>query len=390
MQDVRYRISSVVILNAVKDLAVEYAPRFFATLRMTRSYILHLPEEDSMNDEITYRDAGVDIDAGIEAVRRMKESVRGTYTDACLTEVGAFGGMFKLDGEAASPVLVSSIDGVGTKVKIAARMGKHGTIGKDLVNHCVNDILVQGAKPLFFLDYFATAKLDPIVASDVVRGAAEACKEVGCVLIGGETAEMPGVYIQGEYDLAGCIVGVVDRDKIIDGSKVMAGDVAVGLASSGLHTNGYSLARKVLLDHAGLQLDQYVPEIGKVLGDELLEPHRCYYKSVWPVLQEFEVHAMAHITGGGFYDNLPRVMPEDCQITLERRSWPAPPIFKFIQETGGIADFEMHRTFNMGIGLVMIVAKHRAIDLVNRLEELGERAWIIGDVRKGAREVAVL
>lgn len=343
-----------------------------------------------MNDEITYRDAGVDIDAGIETVRRMKESVKATYNESCLTEVGTFGGMFRLDGPEESPVLVSSIDGVGTKVKIAAQMDRHNTIGKDLVNHCINDILVQGARPLFFLDYFATAKLSPIIASDVVRGAAEACKENGCVLIGGETAEMPGVYVSGEYDLAGCIVGVVDRAKIIDGSKVMAGDVAVGLASSGLHTNGYSLARKVLLDHAGLQLDQYIPEIGKVLGDELLEPHRCYFKPTWQIMQEFEVHAMAHITGGGFYDNLPRVLPQDCQITLERRSWPAPPIFKFIQETGGIGDFEMHRAFNMGIGLVMIVAKHRAMDLVNRLEELGERAWIIGDVRSGAREVAVL
>lgn len=342
-----------------------------------------------MSDEITYRDAGVDIDAGNEAVLRMKQSIKETYTDSVLTDVGSFGGMFGLSGYE-NPVLVSSIDGVGTKVMIAAATGRHDTIGRDLVNHCVNDILVQGAKPLFFLDYFATSHLEPMVASEVVRGAAEACKEVGCVLIGGETAEMPGVYVPGEYDLAGCIVGAVDREKIIDGTKVVAGDMVVGIASSGLHTNGYSLARKVLLDHAGLKLDQHIPEIGKVLGDELLETHRCYWRPVSTILEEQEIHAMAHITGGGFYENLPRALPLDCQITLERRSWVAPPIFGFIQEAGGIADLEMYRTFNMGIGLVMIVARHRAVEVVARLEELGERAWIIGEVRKGGTEVAVL
>lgn len=344
-----------------------------------------------MVEQVTYRDAGVDIDAGIEAVRRMKECVRATYTESVLTDVGSFGGMFSLGTGYEEPVLVSSIDGVGTKVMIAAAMGRHDTVGRDLVNHSVNDVLVQGAKPLFFLDYYATPKLDPLAASEVVRGAAEACKEVGCVLIGGETAEMPGVYVDGEFDLAGCIVGIVDRKNIIDGPKnVKAGDVAVGIASSGLHTNGYSLARKVLLDVAGFQLDQYVPEVGKVLGDELLEQHRCYANPVQVVMEEFEVHAMAHITGGGFYDNLPRVLPPDCQITLERRSWPAPPIFALIQEKGGISDFEMHRTFNMGIGLVLIAAKHRAVEIVTRLEELGERAWVIGEVRGGGREVSVL
>jgi len=344
----------------------------------------------AMTGEITYRNAGVDIDAGNEAVVRMKECVRSTYTDSVLTDLGSFGGMFRLDDGLVDPVLVSSIDGVGTKVMIAAAMGRHATVGRDLVNHCVNDILVQGAKPLFFLDYFATSRLDPVVAAEVVMGAAEACKEAGCVLIGGETAEMPGVYRDEEYDLAGCVVGIVSRADIVDGSEVRPGDAAIGLASSGLHTNGYSLARKVLLEVAGLQLDQYIPEIGKVLGDELLEPHRCYARPVLAVLNEFDIHAMAHITGGGFYDNLPRVLQEDCQITLERRSWVAPPIFRFIQETGGISDYEMQRTFNMGIGLVMIVARHHAVELVERLEELGERAWVIGEVRKGGREVAVL
>lgn len=344
-----------------------------------------------MTEETTYRAAGVNIDAGIEAVRQMKESVRATYTDSVLTDLGSFGGMFSLGTGYEEPVLVSSIDGVGTKVMIAASMGRYGTVGRDLVNHSVNDILVQGAKPLFFLDYYASPRLDPDAAAQVVGGAAEACKEAGCVLIGGETAEMPGVYCDGEFDLAGCIVGVVDRKNVIDGARnVRAGDVAVGLASSGLHTNGYSLVRKVLLDGDGLQLDQYVPEIGKILGDELLEPHRCYANPVQAILNEFDVHAMAHITGGGFYDNLPRVIPPDCQIMLERRSWVTPPIFNYVQEKGGISDFEMHRTFNMGIGFVLIVTKHRAVEIVARLEELGERAWVIGDVRSGAREVSVL
>ncbi len=343
-----------------------------------------------MTEEITYRDAGVNIDAGIEAVRRMKESVRETYTDSVLTDLGSFGGMFRLGGDMEDPVLVSSIDGVGTKVTIAAAMGRFHTVGGDLVNHSINDILVQGARPLFFLDYYATPKLDPFAASEVVRGAAEACKEAGCVLIGGETAEMPGVYCEGEFDLAGAIVGVVDRKDIVDGSKVRPGDLAIGLASSGLHTNGYSLARKVLLDHAGLKLDQYMPEIGKVLGDDLLEQHRCYANPVLALMKDYEIHAMAHITGGGFYDNIPRVLPAGCQIQIERRSWPASPIFSLIQENGGISDYEMHRTFNMGIGFILIVANHDAVEVVAKLEEMGERAYVIGEVRAGDREVSVL
>jgi phosphoribosylformylglycinamidine cyclo-ligase len=269
-------------------------------------------------------------------------------------------------------------------------MGRHEGVGRDLVNHCVNDILVQGAMPLFFLDYFAASRLDPAVVADVVKGMADACKEAGCVLIGGETAEMPGVYADGEYDLAGCIVGMVDRNKIIDGSKVQAGDSVVGLASTGLHTNGFSLARKVLFEKAGLKADQYVPEIGKVLGDALLEPHRCYVRPVSQILSEFEVHAMAHLTGGGFYDNIPRVLPEDCQVTLGRRHWVTPPIFSFIQEQGNIADCEMFRTFNMGVGMVLIVPKEQAAHITDRLNELGEIAWVIGEVYKGGREVNLL
>jgi len=345
----------------------------------------------AMTEEITYRDAGVDIDAMNETVGRIKDAVRSTYNANVLTDVGSFGGMFRLgDQGMRDPVLVSSIDSVGTKVKIATMMGRHESVGKDLVNHCVNDILVQGARPIFFLDYFATSKLEPRVAAEAVNGMSEACREAGCVLIGGEIAEMPGVYLDGEYDIAGCVVGIVDREKIIDGSKVMAGDVVVGLASSGLHTNGFSLARKVLLEMAGYSVQQYVPELGRVLGDALLEPHRCYVRPVLEVLSKYDVHAIAHITGGGFYDNIPRVLPPDCQVTLERRNWTAPPIFSLIQEKGNVEDVEMYRTFNMGIGLVLIVPREEAAQVACRLNELGEHAWLVGEVHKGPREVAVL
>lgn len=344
-----------------------------------------------MTDEITYRDAGVDIDAMNDAVHRMKEAVRSTYTENVLTDVGAFGGMFRLGEHGmADPVLVSSIDGVGTKVKIATMMGRHESIGRDIVNHCVNDILVQGAKPLFFLDYYATSKLETAIATEVVQGMSGACKEAGCVLIGGETAEMPGVYVEGEYDLAGCIVGIVDRERIINGSRVAAGDAVIGLASSGLHTNGYSLARKILFESAGYDPKQYVPEIGRVLGDALLEPHRCYAGPVFDVMEGHDIHAIAHITGGGFYDNIPRVLPSDCQVTLERRNWPAPPIFALIQEKGNVEDVEMYRTFNMGIGLVLIVPREQTPQIVEWLNELGEHAGIVGEVHKGPREVTIL
>jgi phosphoribosylformylglycinamidine cyclo-ligase len=339
----------------------------------------------------TYKAAGVDIDAGEEAVRRLKDYVKSTYTPDVLTDVGAFGGMIRLNApEMQEPVLVSSIDGAGTKVKIAAMMDKYDTVGGDLVNHSINDILVQGARPLFFLDYFATAKLEPRVVAELAKGMADACREAGCALIGGETAEMPGVYREGEFDLAGCIVGIVDRKKIIDGSKISPGDVLVGLASTGLHTNGYSLVRKLLFQDNDYKVDQFVPELGGVLGEVLLAPHKCYAKAVFAVLERYEVHAMAHLTGGGFYNNIPRVLPTDCQVSVERRSWGVPPIFQFIQDLGKIEANEMHRTFNMGIGFVLIVPKERAMEIVAVLHEQGEVAQIIGDVRKGPREVTIV
>lgn len=343
------------------------------------------------DNNATYKAAGVDIEAGEEAVYRMKQHVHSTFTPNVLTNIGSFGGMFRLDVQGMKePVLVSSIDGVGTKVKIASMMNKYDTVGMDIVNHCVNDILVQGAKPLVFLDYYATCELSPIVVEDVVKGMSEACREAGCALIGGETAEMPGVYAKGEFDIAGCIVGIVDKEKIIDGSKVQHGDVVVGIASSGLHTNGYSLARKVLFEDCGYTVDQYVPEIGAVLGDVLLAPHKCYLKPVSAIMDEFDVHAIAHLTGGGFYSNIPRVLPMDCQVTVERRSWGVPPIFNLLQEKGGMDDIEMHRTFNMGVGMVLIVPKSKGLDVAEKLKELGETAWIIGEVYKGSREVTVL
>jgi phosphoribosylformylglycinamidine cyclo-ligase len=348
-----------------------------------------------MSDErITYRDAGVDIDAANEAVLRMRDYVRSTFTSCVLTDVGSFGGMFSLAGLSSyqSPVLVSSIDGVGTKLKVAVLVGKHDTIGRDLVNHCVNDILVQGARPLFFLDYIATGKLVPSVVVDVVKGLAEGCREAGCALIGGETAEMPGLYAEGDYDLAGTIVGVVDRPKIIDGSRIEAGDTVVGLASSGLHTNGYSLARRVLLEAGEQSLSLYepIPALGRTLSEELLAPHRCYAPALLPLLDEFDIRGMAHITGGGFYDNIPRILPADCSVTIERRNWPIPPIFTLIQERGNVPEPEMYRTFNMGIGFVLIVAPEQAPLLAHRLNSVGESAYILGSVYRGVHEVDIV
>jgi phosphoribosylformylglycinamidine cyclo-ligase len=344
-----------------------------------------------MSDKATYKEAGVDIDAGMEAVLRMKDHIRSTFTSGVLTDVGTFGGMFQLDMEGVSkPVLVSSIDGVGTKLKVAFMMNKHDTVGHDIVNHCVNDILVQGARPLFFLDYFATGKLSPSGVVDVVKGLSEACRNACCALIGGETAEMPGIYLEGEYDIAGCIVGMVDRDKIVDGSRVMPGDVLVGLASNGLHTNGYSLVRHIFFDKAKWRVDQEVPELGSTLGEELLRPHRCYGPSVQQILSEFDVHAMAHLTGGGFYDNIPRALPQNCQAWVDRRNWEVPPIFRLIQQVGDVSEPEMYRTFNMGIGFVLVVPKEDAMAVVARLNDLGEESCIIGEVRQGSSEVQVL
>ncbi len=340
----------------------------------------------------TYRDAGVDIDAMNTAVLRMREQVRSTFTPGVLTDVGSFGGMYAASFAGLSePVLVSSIDGVGTKLKVAVLMNKHDTVGIDIVSHCANDILVQGASPLFFLDYFATGKLAPQVVIDVVKGVADGCREVGCALLGGETAELPGLYPDGEYDVAGCIVGVVDRPKIVDGSSILPGDAVVGIASTGLHTNGYSLARHVLFEAGGLTVqDTPVALSGATLGDVLLAPHHCYAKPVLALMQGLPIKGMAHITGGGFYDNIPRVLPADCSVTVDRRNWPIPPIFTLIQELGNVTDSEMFRTFNVGIGYVLILQRELALEAIERLKDLGETAYLIGEVYRGPHEVDVL
>ena len=336
-----------------------------------------------------YRQSGVDIDAGNETVRRIKSLARSTFTPGVMSEIGAFGGLFNLQAAGvAEPVLVSSADGVGTKLKLAFMTGRHNTIGADLVNHCVNDILVQGAVPLFFLDYLATGRLSPDVAEQVVAGVARACRENGCALIGGETAEMPGFYADGEYDIAGFIVGVVERSRLIDGRTIEPGDALIGLASSGLHTNGYSLARKVFFEACGLKADSYVDALGGTVGDVLLATHRSYLAPMRPLLEAGVVKGMAHITGGGITENLPRMLPEGCAARIDRRQWPVPPVFSFIAERGAIADAEMFRAFNMGIGLIVACAPESCDQVVARLRESGEAGAVrVGTVVGGDRVV---
>lgn len=344
---------------------------------------------DVTND--AYAQAGVNIAAADDAVGLMKAHIARTRLPGVLSDtVGNFGGMFALKdssaGKAADPVLVSSIDGVGTKLKIAFLTGRHDTVGKDLVSHCVNDILVQGARPLFFLDYLAAGKLEPAVAEAVVKGLSDGCVEAGCVLIGGETAEMPGMYTQGEYDLAGCIVGIVDRDKIINGSRVCQDDVLIGIASQGLHTNGYSLARKVLIGDSGWSVTTVLPEVGVSIGDALLWEHRCYLNPIAPLLDQGNiVKAMAHITGGGLTDNVPRCLPEGLGVEIEFDSWPTPPIFNAIQSAGQIARDQMLHAFNMGIGFVLIVSPDDENDVMRHLKESGETSYRIGQVIPGKR-----
>jgi phosphoribosylformylglycinamidine cyclo-ligase len=329
-----------------------------------------------------YRQSGVDIDAGNETVRRIKSLARSTFTPGVLSEIGSFGGLFRLDRERfREPVLVSSADGVGTKLKVAFMTGRHDTIGADLVNHCVNDVLVQGAEPLFFLDYLATGRLSPSIAEQVVAGAARACGENGCALIGGETAEMPGFYADGEYDLAGFIVGVVEQTAIVDGRTVAPGDALIALPSSGLHTNGYSLARRVLFDLAGYTPDTRLPALGATVGDALLATHRSYLPLVRPLLARRLVKGLAHITGGGITENLPRTLPEGCGAEIELGAWTAPPIFRVIEEQGAVGHDEMFRAFNMGVGLIAICAAADASEVLQLVARAGEpNAFRIGRV----------
>jgi phosphoribosylformylglycinamidine cyclo-ligase len=335
-----------------------------------------------------YADAGVDIDAKMGAVARAKDAIRSTFTKGVVGDVGGFGGLFRPDfAGMTDPLLVASTDGVGTKLKVAIAAGIHGTVGQDLVNHCVNDILVQGASPLFFLDYIATGKLRPELVGEILEGLAKACRENDCALLGGETAEMPGMYAEGDYDLAGTIVGVVDRPNLLDGSKVSEGDLLIGLPSSGLHTNGYSLARKIFFEEMGLTPQSVVPELGGTVADALLAVHRSYLKPVLPLAHRLLLSAMAHITGGGFTDNIPRVLPQDLDAVVRPEAWSWPPLFRLLRDAGHVPPAEMLRVFNCGIGMVLIVPPARALEVKNRLDASREDWKQIGRVQKGARIV---
>ncbi len=331
-----------------------------------------------------YKQAGVDVEAGYEAVARYKQHIRRTLTEGVLGDVGSFGGFFSLKAFAGmeEPVLVSGTDGVGTKLKIAFATDRHDTVGIDAVAMCVNDIVCQGAKPLFFLDYLATGKLDPERAAQIVAGVAEGCVQSGCALIGGETAEMPGFYPEGEYDLAGFAVGIVDRKKSITGATIAPGDKLVGLASSGVHSNGFSLTRKLMGDSTEA-LSQFVPAFGRTAGEELLVPTRIYVNTILQLTQEFALKGIAHITGGGFIENIPRILPAGCTAVIQGGSWPVPAVFPHLQALGGVAERAMYNTYNMGIGMVLAVPAGVAEAVAARATALGDKAWVIGEVDEG-------
>ena len=329
----------------------------------------------------TYREAGVDIDAGDEFVDRIKPLVRSTFRPEVLTDLGGFGGLFGLRSDQyKEPILVSGTDGVGTKLKIAFLMDRHDTVGIDLVAMCVNDIAVSGAEPLFFLDYFATGKLSVAKAQEVVKGIADGCRQAGCALIGGETAEMPSMYADGEYDLAGFAVGVVEKAKIVDGKTIKSGDAIIGLASTGLHSNGYSLARRVLFDRAKLTVASRLPELDGLLGEVLLTPTRIYAKQILSLIQECPIKGIAHITGGGITENLPRVFPDGVRAQISRKAWPVPPIFDVMGRVGNVNREEMYRVFNMGIGLILVVPPESADAVLAKAAALGDRGWRIGEM----------
>jgi len=335
-----------------------------------------------------YKDAGVDIDAAMKTKRSIKKMVRSTFRPEVLTDIGSFGGLFKPDFSGIeNPVLVSSADGVGTKLKIACMTGRHDTVGADLVNHCCNDILVMGARPLFYLDYLAYAHHDDAVVCAVISGITTACRENNCALVGGEMAELPDVYHPGEYDLAGVIIGVVGEHDILDASRVREGDILLGLASTGLHTNGYSLARKLVFQTAGLSPGDILPGTDETVADALLAVHKSYCKSILPVLENSALHAMAHITGGGFTGNINRSLPADLDAVIDLDSWTVPPLFRFLEKTGSLSEHELYRTFNMGIGMVLIIDEKEAGNITESLQASGENVFMIGHVASGSQEV---
>jgi len=329
----------------------------------------------------SYQKAGVDINLGNTLVDRIKPLIRQTFSSEVLTDIGGFSGLFRPDLSAFSePILVSSTDGVGTKLKIAQLLGRHNTVGIDLVAMCVNDIIVQGAQPLFFLDYLATGRLDLETTTAVIEGIVAGCRQAGCALLGGETAEMPGFYSPGEYDLAGFVVGIIDRKKIIDGSKIQPGDKIIGLASSGLHSNGYSLVRKIFFDDLRIGPQEIIPELGLALGEELLKPTRIYVQSILSLMKEFPINGLAHITGGGFTDNLPRILPASCRARIIQNSWEIPPIFSLIKRWGRVSEEEMKKVFNNGVGLILVVPESRSGEIISHLERSGEKCFSIGEI----------
>jgi phosphoribosylformylglycinamidine cyclo-ligase len=338
---------------------------------------------NNLNTTISYKDAGVDIDAGNTFVKLIKPLVKATSRPEVIADIGGFGGLFSLNSSKyKNPVLVSGTDGVGTKLKLAFLADRHDTIGIDLVAMCVNDIVVQGAEPLFFLDYLATSKLEPEKGAQIVKGIADGCIQAGCALIGGETAEMPGFYAGGDYDLAGFAVGVVERDRIIDGSSITVGNRLIGIASSGLHSNGYSLARKIILEVMGLGINDVIPSLDRTVADEFLTPTRIYVKSILNLIRDFTINGIAHITGGGLLENVPRVLPHGCKAVIDRTSWQEPSIFDLLRQGGNVEESEMYRTFNCGIGMVLAVPESEADEVLIRLAGLNEQAHVIGEVVK--------
>jgi phosphoribosylformylglycinamidine cyclo-ligase len=341
--------------------------------------------------KLNYAQAGVDIKAGDEAVARIKELARSTFNSSVLSEIGSFGGFYKPDfGAMSNPVLVSSCDGVGTKLKLAFMTGKHDTVGEDLVNHCINDILVHAARPLFFLDYIATGKLKPEVIGEVVSGLARGCRNAGIALLGGETAEMPDFYTAGEYDLAGFVIGVVDQDKIVNGAAIAEGDVCIGLASNGLHTNGYSLARRVAFEAAGLKADSWVEELQCGIAPALMRVHRCYASIVFKLLDKYHIHGMAHITGGGIPGNLNRIIPDGLSAVVTRNTWPVLPIFHWLGQAGNIDPDDMYSAFNMGIGYILVVPASEADRMIDTLGIMGETGYRIGTIERGTQKVKMI
>jgi phosphoribosylformylglycinamidine cyclo-ligase len=340
-----------------------------------------------MDKKLTYKDAGVDIDAADKFVDSVKKIVKPTFRPEVISSIGGFGGMFALNKQKYdNPVLVSSTDGVGTKLKIASMINKHDTIGIDLVAMCANDIIVQGAEPLFLLDYISIGKINHQILEDVLKGIAEGCKQAGCSLIGGETAEMPSFYEDGVYDVAGFVVGVVDKEKVIDGSSITVGDKIIGIGSSGIHSNGFSLVRKVFFDHLEMKPEDYVDELGCTVGEELIKPTKIYVKTVLNIMRDFQINGIAHITGGGLLDNVVRVLPKECRANISMSSWDILPIFEYMKNKGNVDDEDMLRTFNNGIGMVLVVPAEDADEIMIRLKGLNEKAYIIGEIESKGRK----